>query len=446
MFLGLTPQKHGSQKSATKKRSRKKKTNKNETSQEDQEVAEANMSASDNALSSTTDQTDPVVEHLQLHPTENLSNTEAPGLSNTTDLTAANSSNKPGNNSAVHQEPTFSTTETPVIESFSQISPLMIKQLLSCISPNTVFDGPQSSETYGNGVKFSLENLLVSQGQGKQQNAEALCTSFQGVQGQVEETDTPGQVQIPAALLQNLLHGISHPLGNTRMPTPQNISLPSIQQFASQPLQALVQSLFPQETTTLVASSTQCSVNSSSVQTSVAKSVTVENPSALSVTFNPMTGQTSPVVAVQPQELLQPSNILQQFSALQPQAINSANLNGLPLIQETQPSKQQQIFNSIVNASSQHQGCFSASQQTIGPADSAQTSQLVTASPVVSVASSVPDGHVQVRGVPLLVQQSGIPGQPVQLIPLDKNINVEYLQEIIQKITARQEVPLSKCL
>lgn len=101
-------------------------------------------------------------------------------------------------------------------ENHSQISPMTIKQLLSCISPLTLPESSvHSDESHINNLKFSVEHLLVNAQDGiSQSGATTLpgnnsvsfpAAEMQAVQTHLEEAETPGHVQISAALLQNLL-------------------------------------------------------------------------------------------------------------------------------------------------------------------------------------------------------------------------------------------------
>ena len=92
----------------------------------------------------------------------------------------------------------------------------MIKHLLSCISPLTISDC-HVDESHPNNLKLSIENLLVgSQDAANMQNNGSsgvfAVPEVQAVQSQLEETDTPGHVQISASLLQNLLQVCRHAL------------------------------------------------------------------------------------------------------------------------------------------------------------------------------------------------------------------------------------------
>ena len=410
----------------------KKKVVKGNPGQEVGEVSDAVISIPDDTNSCSQEH----ITHRQNFPQTQV-DTVNQATYTATRIDTSTISSETDTQTTTHPDSQFTNAEISA-ENVPQISPLMIKHLLSCISPLTVTDLNQYGlDQQGNRGKFSLENLLVPPVEGTSQpvvSTDILAGSFPDVQSQVEQADTPGHVQISATLLQNLLQGISHPIGNTKTDSQPNVTLPSIQQFTSQPLQALIQSLFPQENSTTAVSSSSQQVEKSTPGTAAAAP---ESTSVFSVDTRSSTSS-----SVQATDLL-PSTQVNLPLAISPS--NPSSPGGLQTVSTVQHSDQQQIFNNIFNAASQHQALKVDVPHSGFPADTPTSSQLVTSVPPTVGASLVKEGFMQVRGLPLLVQPTGTPGEPLQLIPLDRGVDLNALKDILQKITAQQSAPLSKC-
>lgn len=335
---------------------------------------------------------------------------------------------------------------TVLPDPLSQIPPFMVKQILSCISPLTIPDGQNGLDSQSNNLKFSIENLHVPQEESGLQNSslsnnnELVQSAFQGVQGHIEETGTPGQVQISASLLQNLLQGISHPLGNVKNQNSQTGSLPSIQQFASQPLQVLMQSLFPQESATAATPvSSHLHINSSPDSSIVTSSSPPETTPVFSV--NPASAY-RPTTSVHSSEQPHTSPILQQLSALQPSTAPVPEQANLQLVPGVQHMSKPQLFDHIINIHS-NQEVSTPESHTVFQNSIAKSGETIR-STGTDPAVAGKDSGVQVRGLPLLVQQTGLPGEPLQLIPLDRTVNIQLLREILQRVSEQQAAPPSK--
>lgn len=433
-FLGLKHHRVRAPKSTSMKQANKRKANKADGGHERPETAAAIISIPDHSVVHVSRE-EQLITFPKPNPSQShviVSQSNKPASQPNYDKPRIDMTISPDQvQTAINQESQLADGVAQHSENVSQISPLMIKHLLSCISPLTVTD-PQLLDNHGNNLKVSLENLLAAQGGGigsttnLNGNADLVHNSFQDVQGQVEQADTPGHVQISASLLQNLLHGIGQPFPpNSKSQSNQNVSLPSIQQFASQPLQALIQSLLPQESVGQIPSPLQTQ------QVSSRNFVAPENNPVFSVSNSSSLAYTVATSSLQTSELLPSPQIIPQLTA-EPLQTSSTHSNLQPVM-SVQYSDQQHIFNSIVNAATNHQTSKQGMQQSVC-ANTAQKPSL----PSVSTPGAVTDGLIQVQGLPLLVQPGGLPGQPLQLIPLDRSVDLHSLREILQKMSSQQ--------
>ncbi|XP_045197714.2 uncharacterized protein LOC123552262 [Mercenaria mercenaria] len=352
------------------------------------------------------------------------------------------------------------TVEMPIAEHLSQISPLTIKHLLSCISPLTITDC-HIDESQPNNLKFSIENLLVGpqdantviHSQSNGSSGVFAVPDVHAVQSQLEETDTPGHVQISASLLQNLLQGISNP----QMPTAarqsdQQAPLPSIHHFTSQPIQTLIQSLFPQESNALLGNTSEAQLPNSSNNVSAVSPVAVTHDSSAASMLNqlanftasqshlnhqPNISQAAPLFHPETQTILQEAM----------QSIRQSRVNG-----DYEHQVYGQVVNPALSSAGTHVPVVLSENITRVPHSQEgshlplvlsngvnQTAQVVV--PVTSDEAGVQQPIVQ--GYPILLQPTG-PGGPLQLIPLDKSVNTEVLKEIVERnissITERSSV------
>ncbi|KAL4233189.1 hypothetical protein ACF0H5_007873 [Mactra antiquata] len=325
------------------------------------------------------------------------------------------------------------TMEMSSSENHSQISPMTIKQLLSCLSPLTVPDSyNHNEESHLNNLKFSVEQLLVNAQDGHNPTGAPTLhgnnpssfptTEMQAVQTQLEEADTPGHVQISAALLQNLLQGISNPnLTPAQRPAEQPAPLPSIHHFTSQPIHTLIQSLFPQDTNPLLGQSSDphLPIPGQVVQSVSSVSSHSDNTSPITI-LNQLANFTH-----RDNNIILPPNVTQgqgQGQSMLPPEIHTLQMQeSLQSIRDsTPPNEYHQIFNQVVSAA------------TRGTNDTTTLMKDVINKPAQSVllGSGSSLQQQQVPGYPVLLQPTG-PGGPLQLVPLDKGINTDILKDMV---------------
>jgi len=342
----------------------------------------------------------------------------------------------------------------------SHTSPLTIKHILSCISPLTLPENLHPViESQMNSVRFSLDNVVPQSEHITAQSHTSNCPSandgaLSSLQGQVEETDTPGQVQISASLLQNLLQGISYPQPQGSAHSQQSVPLPSIHHFASQSVQSLIQSL----TSTLNAAPganqvPNCNVSNAQHPVSITQTVGTVNASP---GYQHVLSNAQPVVS---QFQLPSSHFAANtalFSPLQNQHEQQQYLQ-----QQQQQQQQHQHLQSLVQSvqnigkicgtkGSVPVGTFSPANVQLSTSNSSNVlnavQQQVHASNQQGLTQLVNDGAQPIRGgqIRLLLQPSAS-GQP-QLIPLDRGLDMAFLKEIIEKNTAHPPHPTSNLL
>ncbi|XP_060568514.1 uncharacterized protein LOC132727124 [Ruditapes philippinarum] len=341
------------------------------------------------------------------------------------------------------------TVEIPGLEHLSQISPLMIKHLLSCISPLTITDC-HSDESHPNNLKLSVENLLIGQhdantvvnAQNNGSTSVFAVPEVQAVQNQLEEADTPGHVQISASLLQNLLQGISNPqVPAASRQSDHQAPLPSIHHFTSQPIHTLIQSMFPQETNPMLGNTSEAQLPTSSHNISSISPASVADSSAASM-LNQLANFTASQSHLNHQPLSHQQNISQTVPVFHPDTQS--------ILQEAMQSMRNHhgdydehpIFGQMIHPTLSTTGLQAPVQGNMSenniraPIVEGQHLPVVLSNSVNQTAQvmvpvmAVPEAGIQQH--PLLLQPTG-PGGPLQLISLDKSVNTEVLKEIVEK-------------
>ncbi|XP_052239789.1 uncharacterized protein LOC127850658 isoform X2 [Dreissena polymorpha] len=308
--------------------------------------------------------------------------------------------------------------ERQLSEFLSQVTPLSLRQILSGTNLAAVSnDLLQNADNHGTGLKFSMENRgPMSQNEPSLSGCRTVMISpspITQLQEHLEATDTPGQFQISASFMQNWLQGFGpNLLGSARHLTSTDTSLPSIQQFTSQPVQALIQHMFPlQNMPHSLNTVNGHETFNSSLTSSQLMPVTVSSgscPSVAQPTFNQ-----SPIASLQsmlnqntqilPAVSLHPSIPVKHFSSSIPVITNATALG----LATTKP-----------------------------PATLTPISH-VAVQPALStkVNGALPPGSDQGSShqVTRLLLKPAAPGEPVQLIALDGGIEPNKLREIIER-------------
>lgn len=208
-----------------------------------------------------------------------------------------------------------------------------------------------------------------------------------------------------------LLQGISNPnLPAGPRPSDQPAPLPSIHHFTSQPIQTLIQSLFPHDTNSLLGQSSEAHIpTSSQVVSTVSPASSHSDASPMSV-LNQLANFTA-----RENPLNLPPNVSQVQPLFHPEIHALHMQDALQSVRETAPQNDyQQIFNQVVNAAtrSSNDGMNKTAQSVILGNNGLQ--------------------QPQVQGYPVLLQPTG-PGGPLQLVPLDKGINTDILKDMVEK-------------
>lgn len=324
------------------------------------------------------------------------------------------------------------TTDLTSIDHRSQISPLTLKHLLSCISPVNIQDG-HIEDLLANSHKLSIESVLQSASDGALQtgphdSSSSIMTSNVPPEKYADEPETPGHVQISTALLLNLLNGISNPqfVEDARNSDEQNLPLPPFHHFAFQSLQPLLPGFYSHDDQTPVSncnmsdtfanisvttSERSCSVNSDQ---SVAKTASLDQLIAQNIQTNCFS-----TPHVQGNGL----RIAQRTPQTQKSVTRGVHHDNV--IYSSTPQQHQLGYCDLFQASANSQN------NSLSPSPiSIPLTNCLAGEP--NLVYSIDEGNAEIQRFPLLLQPSG-PGGPLQIVPLNKCVNTSLLHQIIRQ-------------
>ena len=234
------------------------------------------------------------------------------------------------------------------------------------------------------------------------------------------------------------LQGISNPqIPVSGRQADQPAPLPSIHHFTSQPIQTLIQSLFPHETNPMLANTSEPQLSTSSHNVSSVSPVSVAHDSSAASMLNQLANFTA-----SQSHLNHHQNISQAVPVFHPET-QSILQEAMQNIRNhrTNGEYENHVYGQMV-----HPALSSAGVQTPVHgivSENNLRSSVVEGQPLPVVLSNTVNPAAQVvvpvvapeAGIqqhPLLLQPTG-PGGPLQLIPLDKSVNTEMLKEIVEK-------------